>query len=174
MKKNWTKYILAFVAVLLVRLIPMRAPNLEPIMATQMPFGRVYGSMAAFIFGAASIVVYDSFTSGIGIWTLVTAVAYGLLGLGASAFFRNRTGRANYVKYAIVATIAYDLVTGLSIGPMFFGQSFVGALVGQIPFTTLHLLGNVAFAIVLSPVIEMWAAKESSIEVPVLVPKLKA
>lgn len=173
MKKNWFKYIFAFVAVLLVRLIPMRAPNLEPIMAAQMPFGRVYGGVASFIFGAASIVVYDSFTSGIGIWTLVTAVAYGLLGLGAGAFFKNRTGRANYVKYTIVATIAYDLVTGLSIGPIFFGQSLISAFVGQIPFTLLHLLGNVAFAIVLSPVIEMWAVKESNVEVPVLVPKLK-
>ena len=173
MKKNWSKYILAFTAVLLVRLIPMRAPNLEPILATQMPFGRIYGSIAAFMFGAASIVVYDSFTSGVGIWTLVTAVVYGLLGIGASIFFKNRTGRLNYVKYAIVATIVYDLVTGLSVGPIFFGQSFVGAFVGQIPFTALHLLGNVAFAIVLSPVIEMWAMKESSAEVSVFVPNFK-
>lgn len=173
MKKNWFKYIFAFTIVLLVRLIPMRAPNIEPILAVQAQFGRVYGGMAAFIFGALSILIYDSFTSGIGMWTAITALAYGLLGFGASVFFKNRTGRKNYVKYAIIATIAYDAITGLSIGPIFFGQSFVGALIGQIPFTALHLLGNIAFAIVLSPIIEMWATKESKVDVPVLVPKLK-
>ncbi len=173
MKKNWIKYTFAFIAVLAVRLLPMRAPNLEPIMATQMPFGRVYGKLAAFLFGAMSIAIYDLVTSGLGIWTLVTGVAYGLVGLGAVWFFKNRTGRANYAIYAVIATIAYDAVTGLTVGPLFFGQTFMGALVGQIPFTALHLLGNVAFAIVLSPVIEKWAMKESRVGVRVLVPKLK-
>ena len=42
------------------------------------------------------------------------------------------------------------------MGPLFFGMPFIVALVGQIPFTALHLLGNVSFAIVLSPVIERW------------------
>jgi len=127
----------------------------------------------AFIFEAQSIVLYDFFTSGIGVWTLVTAVCYGLVGLGASIFFKNRTGRANYVKYAIIATVLYDVATGLTIGPIFFGQSFMGAVIGQIPFTALHLLGNVAFAIVLSPVIEMWASKESSASIPVFASTLK-
>ena len=34
------------------------------------------------------------------------------------------------------------------------------SLAGQIPFTVLHLLGNVSFAIVLSPAIEKWLVKE--------------
>ena len=173
MKKNWFKYISAFIAVLLVRLIPMRAPNLEPIMATQMPFARIYGGFAAFLFGALSIVIYDSFTAGIGVWTLVTAVIYGLVGWAASLYFKNRNSRKDYAIYAIIATIAYDALTGLTMGPLFFGQSLTEAFVGQIPFTALHLLGNVAFAIVLSPVIEMWASKESKISIPVSVRKAR-
>jgi hypothetical protein len=62
--------------------------------------------------------------------------------------------------YAVIATIVYDAVTGLTIGPLFFHQSFLVSLVGQIPFTLLHLLGNVSFAIVLSPVIERWLIKK--------------
>ncbi len=175
MRKS-VKYTIAFVAVLLMRLLPFRAPNIEPIMAVSMPFGKAYGPLLAFIFGAGSIVIYDSVTAGIGVWTLVTALAYGMVGIGASFFFKNRKGRANYVKYAIIATILYDAFTGLTLGPLFFGQSFMGALIGQIPFTALHLLGNVAFAIVLSPVIEMWLAKErkeSKLSIPVLVSKLR-
>ena len=159
MKKNWIKYTLAFVGVILVRMIPFRAPNLEPLMAVVMPFGKVYGGLMSFIFGALSIVIYDSITSGIGVWTLVTAVAYGILGLGAQYYFKNRSGWKSYASYAVIATIFYDAITGLTIGPLFFHQSFIVSLVGQIPFTALHLLGNVSFAIILSPAIEMWAVK---------------
>ena len=162
MKKNWFKYITAFLTVLLVRLMPFRAPNIEPIMTTIMPIGKKCGSLMAFIFGSFSIVVYDLLTSGIGIWTLVTAFAYGLLGMGSFYFFKNRTGWKNYAIYAVIATIFYDAVTGLTIGPLFFHQSFIVSLVGQIPFTFLHLLGNVSFAIVLSPVIEKWLVKSES------------
>ncbi len=167
--KNWGKYIIAFIVILAVRLVPFRAPNIEPILTAQMPFGKIFGGLAAFIFGFLSIVVYDIFTSGIGVWTAITALAYGFLGLGAAYFFKNRSGWKNYALYAVVATIFYDAVTGLTLGPIFFGQSFMQALIGQIPFTLLHLLGNVTFAIVLSPVIEMWATKKSDVIVPVIV-----
>ena len=158
--KNWTKYTIAFLVALGIRLLPFRAPNIEPIMAMQMPLAKKYGAILAFFFGFGSIVIYDIFTSGIGVWTLVTALAYGFVGLGARWFFKNKTSRGRYVGYAIMATILYDAVTGLTLGPLFFGQTFMGALIGQVPFTALHLLGNVSFAIILSPVIEMWLMKE--------------
>ncbi len=167
MNKNWFKYILGFVGVLLIRLIPFRAPNIEPILAAQMPFARKYGSLASFSFGFLSIIVYDLLTSGVGSWTMVTALAYGFLGLGASYFFKNRSGWKNYAIYAVMGTILYDAVTGLTVGPIFFDQPFIAALIGQIPFTALHLLGNVSFAIILSPVIEMWVSKESKTVVSV-------
>jgi uncharacterized membrane protein len=135
-------------------------------MATIMPLGKSYGKIMAFSFGFLSIVLFDSITSGIGIWTFVTAFAYGILGLGASYYFEKRSGWKSYASYALMATIFYDAVTGLTIGPLFFHQSFMVSLVGQIPFTALHLLGNVSFAIVLSPVIERWfVMKESKIVV---------
>ena len=154
--KNWVKYIFAFFGVLLIRLMPFRAPNVEPIMTIIMPFSKIYGGIMSFAFGFLSIVIYDSITSGVGIWTLVTALSYGFLGLGAQYYFKNRSGWKNYASYAVIATIFYDAITGLTIGPLFFHQSFMISLVGQIPFTILHLLGNVSFAIVLSPVIERW------------------
>lgn len=164
--KNWSKYTIAFLSVFLFRLIPFRAPNVEPIMATIMPLGKGYGKIMAFGFGFLSIVLFDSITSGIGIWTLITALAYGILGLGASFYFKNRSGWKSYASYAVIATIFYDAITGLTIGPLFFHQSFIVSLVGQIPFTALHLLGNVSFAIVLSPVIEKWLiTKEEKVAV---------
>lgn len=161
MKKNWLKYTIAFVSVLIFRLVPFRAPNLEPIMAVIMPLGKIYGGIMSFIFGVLSIMIYDSITSGIGIWTIVTAITYGLVGYFSFWYFKNRSGWKSYASYAFIMTIIYDALTGLTLGPLFFEQSFMTALVGQIPFTILHLLGNVFFAIVLSPVIERWLVKES-------------
>ncbi len=160
--KNWTKYIITFISVMAFRLMPFRAPNVEPIMASIMPLGKIYGGVMAFVFGFLSIVLFDSITSGFGIWTLVTALAYGILGLGSHYYFKNRTGWKNYAKYAVLATIFYDCITGLTIGPLFFEQSFLVSITGQIPFTVLHLLGNVSFAIVLSPVIEKWMVKNEA------------
>jgi len=159
--RNWVKYVIAFLGVLAIRLVPFRAPNLEPIMAFQMPLGKKYGALMSFAFGALSIAVYDAITSGWGVWTLVTALLYGFVGFGTYFYFKNRSGWKSYASYAIIATIIYDALSGLTIGPLFFHQSFMVSLVGQIPFTLLHLLGNVSFAIVLSPVIEKWIAKES-------------
>ena len=158
-KNNWFKYIISFLTVFAVRLIPFRAPNLEPVMATIMPIGKAYKGVTAFLFGSLSIVLFDLVTSGLGIWTLVTAFSYGLIGLGSVYYFRNRSGWKNYALYAIIATLVYDLITGVLLGPALFGMSFTVALVGQIPFTVMHLLGNTSFAIVLSPVLERWLVK---------------
>ena len=157
--KNWIKYTIAFLLTLIIRLLPFRAPNVEPIMAIQMPFAKKYGALSAFLFGFLSIFIYDIFTSGIGVWTFVTSLAYGFVGIGARYFFKNKSSRSRYVSFAIIATILYDALTGLTLGPLFFHQTFIGALVGQVPFTALHLIGNVSFAMILSPVIERWIMK---------------
>ena len=164
-KKNWFKYIVGFIACLLIRLIPFRPPNIEPILATQMPFAKAYGKYAGFAFAFLSIVIFDIFTSGIGMWTFITAFAYGLLGFWASVYFKNRKNNSwNYAKFAIMGTLAFDIVTGLSVGPLFFQQPFMEALIGQIPFTALHLLGNVSFAIVLSPLIYRFVIENKKLE----------
>lgn len=162
--KDWFKYGLGFVVCLLLRLIPFRTPNIEPLLATQMPFSRVYGQVGSFFFAFASIFLYDSLTSGIGVWTFITAFAYGFLGIWAVAFFKNREASSlNYAKFAVMATIAYDIVTGFTVGPLFFNQPFMAAVVGQIPFTILHLIGNVVLAITVSPIIDYYIIRNEKI-----------
>jgi hypothetical protein len=146
------KFFLLLLACLLVRLIPLRAPNIEPILAAAMPMGRAYGAFTGFSFGVLSIILYDIATSTLGVRTVFTALAYGLLGLGAAIYLKDKKAdKWSYVKVAVAGTLFFDALTGLTVGPIFFGQSFMGALAGQIPFTALHLLGNTVFAYVLSP-----------------------
>jgi hypothetical protein len=87
------------------------------------------------------------------------------LGLWAVGYFRNKKNNSlDYVKFAIMSTLLFDAVTGLSVGPLFFHQSFITAAFGQIPFTILHLTGNIAFAFILSPAIYNFAVKKKKLE----------
>jgi uncharacterized membrane protein YuzA (DUF378 family) len=152
--KNYFKIVLGLLICLMVRLIPVRVPNVEPILATAMPFSKAYGAFTAFYFGVLSILLYDLVTGMLGVRTIFTAGAYGLVGLWSAYFFQKREANvANFVRFAIVGTLVYDALTGLTVGPLFFHQSFFASLVGQIPFTALHLVGNIIFAILLSPAI---------------------
>ena len=96
-----------------------------------------------------------------GIHTFFTVSAYGILGLWSASYFKKLKGNAkDYVIFAIIGTLFYDAVTGLTVGPMFFHQSFLVSFVGQIPFTALHLLGNITFAVILSPAIYNFLIKK--------------
>lgn len=150
--------------VLLVRLIPFRPPNVEPIMATALPFARGYGSRVGAIFAALSIVVYDSFTAGFGWYTLVTALAYAFVVALSPFLLRGKVSPLHYAGAAIVLTILYDALTGLTIGPIMFHQSLADAFFGQIPFTLQHLMGNIVLALALSPIVERWIVNEERLE----------
>jgi len=153
-KKNYPKIILVFVLCLLVRLIPFRVPNVEPILAATMPIGRISGAFVGFSFAVLSILLFDIITGTLGVQTLFTTLAYGLIALWSVSYFKKRKGKTlDYVRFAIIGTLVFDALTGLTVGPLFFNQSFMVSLLGQIPFTAFHLLGNIIFALILSPAI---------------------
>lgn len=149
------KIFIIFVGCLLFRLLPLRAPNVEPIMASIMPLGRRFGAIWAFLFGFTSIMIYDLLTH-FGAWTFVTGVAYGLIGIASYFYFKKfQTSIFHFALFAFLATVIYDLITGVLFAPL-FNQSILNALVMQIPFTLLHLAGNIGFAVTLSPLINKW------------------
>ena len=161
---GWLKFAIGWGAVFLFRLIPLRPPNFEPMLATMMPFSKRYGLLGSFLFGFLGIVMFDAVTSGWGSWTWITAFCYGALGIGAHLFFKNREASVkNFLTFGILGTIAYDAIT-MMIGPIFGGQSLSVAVAGQIPFTLMHLLGTVVFATLLSPVLYRWVVTSEKLE----------
>ena len=176
-KKNYFKIALIFVLCLLARLIPFRAPNIEPILAATMPFSKTSGAFVASTFAVLSILLYDVLTGTLGLQTFFTVLAYGIIGLWSASYFKKKEAKAlNYARFAIMATLFFDAFTGLTVGPIFFHQSFLGSLIGQIPFTAFHLVGNVAFAIILSPAIYHFMIKKKEKEklpiISILNPKI--
>lgn len=136
-------------------LLPLRAPNVEPLMAAVMPIGKRAGALVNIVFAVSSIALYDAVTAGWGSWTLAAAGAYGLVALAASVYFRFAPAtRTHFVSFGIVATLAYDALTGLTVGPLMFHQPFAAALAGQVPFTLMHLAGTILFALVLAPLLD--------------------
>ena len=157
--KDKFKILIVFVGCFLFRLIPFRAPNVEPIMASIMPLGRKYGALMAFLFGFLSMFLFDSMTH-FGPWTWEGSITYGLIGLASTFYFKEfKTSGFNFAVFAFFATIFFDLITGVLFAPM-FGQTIFNALILQIPFTLLHLAGNIGFALTLSPLINKWLLRE--------------
>lgn len=178
-EKNYPKVALVFVLCMAARLVPFRAPNIEPIMAATMPLGKVYGGFLGFFFAVFSILLYDVFTGTLGVQTFFTAGAYGVVALWSVNYFnKHKADKWGYARFAVLGTLFFDATTGLTVGPIFFHQSFLNTFYGQIPFTALHLLGNVTLAFILSPAIYLFVLekkkkkKENALAINNLNPKI--
>src|SRR3989344_7211614 len=164
-QKDWTKFIIGWLAVFAIRLFPYRPPNVEPVLATLMPFSKRYGYVGGFFFAFLSIVLFDLVVGQVGMWTWITAVAYGAVGVGAYFFLRRRNATAwNFAVYGVIGTIAYDAVSGWGGGPLFFGQPLQEAFWGQIPFTLAHLAGTVTLSLIMSPALYYWVLENKRFE----------
>jgi len=158
------KFLIGWTAVFLFRLIPFRPPNFEPMLATVMPFSKRYGLLGSFLFGFLGIVLYDAVTAGWGHWTWTTGLSYGLLGVGAHIFFQSREASAkNFLVFGVPATLVFDGVT-MFFGPIFEAQPLMAAVIGQIPFTLMHVTSTVVFATTLSPILYRWVITNESLE----------
>ncbi len=169
--KNLPKYILGFIVTFVIRLVPFRPPNIEPIMTTTMPFSKKWGPLSGALFGALSIILYDLINptpgfSRLGIWTFVTATMYALVGFLSGLYFKKlkQVNIKHYVGFAVIATLAYDFITGPIMSSLVWNMGFLESLIGQIPFTLSHLLGNIVFAALLSPAVYDWIVDNKNLE----------
>ena len=154
---------------ILVRLFSL-APNIEPIMGFTMPFAKKYGRYAAMVFSIIALVSIDFFTHRIGLWTLYTGIAYAAVGFAAGWFCSTQqANRKNFLAFAVGGTLFFDAVTALLFGWQFH-QTLANTIMGQIPFTLYHLLGNAAFALIGAPAI-LWALEKTELPQPALAPE---
>ena len=148
------KYTLGFVLTLLFRLVTplVGLSNISPLMATQLTGSKAYGALLGGLYGAASFVLLDLLVGRIGSWTITTSITYGIVGVVGAWYLNNKEASAkNFVVASIVGTLFFDLITGVLMGPLFYDQSWSSAIIGQIPFTARHLVGNMTFAALLAP-----------------------
>jgi uncharacterized membrane protein len=172
--QNIFKYIIGFGVCVLIRLIPFRPPNVEPVTGTMLPFSKKWGWLSGALFGALSMILFDFITGKVGTWTWVTAGMMGLVGAASGLYLNKKESKIRYyVGVSIIATLIYDFVTGPIMSSLIWKMPFMLALIGQLPFTLYHLIGNITFAITLSPLLYKWVIANKQLEVESIKEKIK-
>jgi hypothetical protein len=170
--KNIIKCLVGLLTVITMRLIP-HPPNVEPIMSTMMPFSKKWGWLGGSLFALLSVLIFDILSNSLGIWSLMTAGTYMIIGAISGFYFKNRESRIkNYLKFSVVATLLYDAITGIGTGMLFFNQSFMTTFLGQIPFTMYHLVGNILLSIIVSPALYRWVVNNPNFETEKILKRL--
>ena len=150
-------------------------PNNDPIMAIMLPYAKSDKKYKAVLFPFITMVSFDLITGMLGVWTIVTALTYAGLGLLFTQFFfkEKKISIFKYLKGGIIGVLIFDFVTGVIAMPFMFGMSFELALIGQIPFTLMHLLTVGIFIIVITPLYDKHIIKNISLEDLAVFNKLK-
>jgi len=127
-------------------------PNIEGLMPFVLAFGMVAGPLYGFVNGLLARALYDGYMGWAGWWTLFTSIAYGIVGLCAAivGMAKRRWNRLEIGVLAAALTIVYDVLTMLVFG-LAFKVPIDVLLIGQIPFTINHLVGNVTFCVIFTP-----------------------
>ena len=140
-------------------------PNNDPIMAIMLPYAKSDKKYKAVLFPFITMVSFDLITGMLGVWTIVTALTYAGLGLLFTQFFfkEKKISIFKYLKGGIIGVLIFDLITGVLAMPFMFGMSFEIALIGQIPFTLMHLLTVGIFIVVITPLYDKHVLENQSL-----------
>jgi hypothetical protein len=132
-------------------------PNNDPIMGTMLPFARKHNGLSAALFAFITMVTFDLITNRIGVWTLVTATTYGLIGFVFARLlpYFKRINIFTYLASGIVGVLIFDFITGPIMSTFLFKQGFITTLMLQIPFTLMHLASVTLFILIITPIIDV-------------------
>lgn len=154
MERGAVKFILSIFVSNMIRLFSF-IPNNDPIMALMLPYAKQKNRFAGFLFPFITMFSFDAITGHLGLLTLITATTYGVLGLFFVFIFKNRKiGIKSYLLSGAFGVLVFDFITGCIAFPIFFSMPFEQAIVGQIPFTLIHLVTVSAFVLVITPLVD--------------------
>ena len=153
--KGIIKFIIGIFFANIIRLFRF-IPNNDPIMAVMLPYSKQNNKWASFLFPFITMVSFDAITGYLGVWTIITSVTYGGLGLLFMHIYRKKkkVGLKTYFFSGIFGVLIFDFITGVLATPLMFGMSFEQAFLGQIPFTLMHLVTVGIFTLVITPLLD--------------------
>ncbi|MDE1860307.1 MAG: hypothetical protein KGH72_01165 [Candidatus Micrarchaeota archaeon] len=152
---NLVKLVLSvFIAngIRLLRIIP----NNDPIMSMALPFSRRGSAWISFIFPLLTMASFDFVTGYVGVWTAITALTYGFIGIAFHFYLKDRkdVNIRTYMGCGIAGVLAFDFVTGVVATPLIYGGTLEQSFFGQIPFTITHLLTSSFFILIVTPLLD--------------------
>lgn len=117
----------------------------------------------AFLLGALLYALVDVVMGAVGIWTLMCALSWGIIGILFNRF-KPSGSLLNFLGMSFAGTVAFDFLTGVIGGPLLFPMSFMDAFIGQIPFTVSHLIGNMIIVAICAPIVYAYVALNPSVK----------
>ncbi len=152
---NIKVFITSLIFTVVFRLIKI-FPNNDPIMGFILPQTRSSALKPA-IFAFSAMFIFDFFTSGIGIWTIVTATVYAGLAILFSFFFKKikKAKISQYLTASVIGVLIFDIITGPLVSYFFYGQALWLVTLAQVPFTFYHLISATTYVIILAPIFDL-------------------
>jgi len=131
-------------------------PNNDPVMGSTLAFSRKDKWWQAFLYAVIAMVSFDIITMKLGIWTIGTSLAFGLIAVLFSKYLKNRkkVGLKTYAKSSVFGVLIFDFLTGPIMSSALFRIPFETALLGQLPFTFMHLASAVPLTLLMVPVLD--------------------
>jgi len=150
-------------------------PNNDPIMGCMLPFAKQGKWWHAALFALITMVSFDFITMRVGLWTAVTAGTYASLGLLFHFQYKRikQVKLKHYLGSGVAGVLIFDFVTGVLFGPVMFGMTFAQALIGQVPFTILHLLTVSGFVLIITPLLDRTVISNPALEDSAVLNKLR-
>ena len=88
---------------------------------------------------------------------------YGLIGYAAGLLLTSKSGRLKMAAFAVVGTLVFDVITMVAFAIQ-FGTPLPIAAAAQVPFTLLHLAGNVVLVLVVSPLLTRFVLSQPNVQ----------
>jgi uncharacterized membrane protein len=143
------------------RVLMAGLPNIEPVMLVTLVSGYRYGAKYGLLVGALTMLLSDLVINGFVSFamvvpasilvyiSLITNATYGFVGF-FSAYFKKYRTAFQMAGVAALLTVIYDVITAIFC-MLPFNMPIPQILIGQIPFTIAHVLGNVLIVGVCAP-----------------------
>jgi LytS/YehU family sensor histidine kinase len=126
--------------------------GVDPVMLFVLSGALVYGPVYGFFLGVSIMVIADFLVGLVGLWTVYTALAFGLVGIlaGVIGMFKKQFKRIELAGMAFVFTLLFDAIAMTAFAWQ-FGIPLAAATVSQVPVTIIHLTCNTLLAFVFAP-----------------------
>jgi len=171
--KKETKELAIFLTLLagatLGRVALQYIPSVEPIIPFAILAGVLFGMKEGFTLGGSAYIISNFFIWGLqGPWTIFQALGAAIPGAAAGFYGKYRKiGTKEFVVLTLAGTLFFEVL--MNVSGAFMGIGLLGAFglmtlplyfLASLPFSTAHVITNLAFAKLLSPLISKWGKKD--------------
>ena len=166
--RNLTIFLTMLAGATLGRVALQGVPSVEPIIPLAVIAGLLFGMKEGFTLGGGAYLMSNFFVWGLqGPWTIFQAIGAAVAGAlgGLYGKVRKPTWK-DVVLISVIGTLFYEVVMNLA-GPIMgiglFGLGLMAIPVyfaASLPFTLTHIVSNVVFARLFSPILKLWRKED--------------